>query len=257
MARRDVIFVLTLSLWGCGDDQSLGGPVVDPGGGGGGGGERIGLCSEGAQYELIDDMEDPYSAILAVAGRGGNWFAFNDDSDGAKQTPRPNINYPMERLDVPRDGSLQSVRTHGFGFREWGAGIGFEINSTKPYDASAYAGVAFWGRRGPTSDPTIRADVTDHFTAPAGGECDQFAACNRSGNCDPSLKVCYDTFGVDIELTEDWVFYEYLWSDMFQLGWSGNPQESITQDEIYGMRFQTETGAEFDVWIDDIAFVCP
>jgi hypothetical protein len=100
------------------------------------------------------------------------------------------------------------------------------------------------------SDFALRADVTDRNTAPAGGVCDQ--SCDRSAMC-----ACYDTFGKTFEITEDWQFFQYQWSELEQLRWSGNEYPGPVVDEIYGMRFQVDPNVEFDLWIDDVAFLCP
>lgn len=244
--------VLAVALAGCGQDQSLGGepdPEEQPAA------DRH-LCSGGAELEMIDDMEDRHPAILEYGARSGNWFAFNDLTPGGEQTPPTNVQrFPMFELEPPRGESEYGVGSHGHGFERWGAGVGFELNAQKPYDASPYAGIAFWAKRAPGATPRLRFDVTDLNTSPFGDVCNLEATCDDHGGCEVE-RQCDDYFGADLELEEEWTYYEFSWSDLEQAGWSmvGYPRISET---IFGVRFQVDDKQDFDFLVDDIAFVCP
>lgn len=245
--------VLATALWGCGQDQSLGGEA-DPD-------ERPPatdrhLCSGGAELEMIDDMEDKHPAILENGARSGNWFAFNDLTPGGVQTPPTNVQrFPMTELEPPRGDSHYGVSSHGEGFARWGAGVGFELNAQKPYDASGYAGVSFWARRERGATSRLRFDVTDLNTSPFGDVCNLEATCDDHGGCQVE-RQCDDYFGADLELEPEWNYYEFRWSELRQAGWSMVRYPRISQT-IFGIRFQVDVNEPFDFVVDDIAFVCP
>lgn len=204
------------------------------------------LCTTGAEVELIDDMEDGDGTIHMTAERGGVWFSFNDKTAGSQLPASDDETFVMSELDPPRAASRFAARTHGGGFTEWGAGIGFEIYNQKAYDLSGYAGITFWARRAPDTAPNIRFAVTDSATTPRGGQCQQYV----------DYSTCSDYFGADISLSTTFERYSFTWSELEQVGW-GEPQpDSVNASEIYGVRFQTDTSGDFDFWIDDVALLC-
>ncbi len=240
------------ALSGCGQDQSLGGepaPERPPSA------DRH-LCAGGAELEMIDDMEDRHPAILEYGERSGNWFAFNDLTPGGEQTPPTNVQrFPMIELDPPREDSNYGIGSNGHGFERWGAGVGFELNAQKPYDASPYAGISFWARRAPDATPQLRFDVTDVNTSPFGDVCNLEATCDDHGGCEVE-RQCDDYFGADLELQEDWTYYQFGWSELEQVGWSEVLYGELSET-IFGVRFQVAGRQTFDFEVDDIAFVCP
>jgi hypothetical protein len=258
LQARCALAILSLGVGaGCGDDHELGGSLVE--GGAGASSELpggIGLCSEGAELELIDDMEDDDSSIEFSAGRSGSWFVFNDET-GTQQPTDQDVPFPLARLASPRGESSYAAWTSGEDFMSWGAGIGFELKTQSSYDGSGYAGFAFWARRGADASARLRADVTDRNTTPFGRVCDRTAMCDRSGPCDPALRACYDNFGVGVDLEEDWQFYSFSWEELSQVGWSGNTYDAISRTALFGIRFQSEPEKRFEFWIDDVAFICP
>ncbi|HEY8944821.1 MAG TPA: hypothetical protein VIM73_11185, partial [Polyangiaceae bacterium] len=140
------------------------------------------------------------------------------------------------------------VQTTGFGFSDWGAGIGFDLHTRTAYDASAYAGIGFWARLAPgatNANTDLRVDVTDRNSVPQGFVCD-----------DENVR-CYANFGVRFVIGEEWQFYQFLWSDLSQPGWQDRSYPSIERSALYGVRFQVETEQPFDFQIDDVVFLCP
>lgn len=207
----------------------------------------IGRCRTHADLEMIDDMEDRVDTILFVENRTGFWFAFNDSL--GTQHPRPGADqFLMAQLDPPRGESWYAVQTYGSGFGEWGAGIGFDVHSRNAYDASSYAGVAFWARLTPgTTDtnPALRMEITDRNSVPQGFVCNDVDV------------QCYANFGADFVITDTWAFFEFPWSVLQQPGWQDRSYPSIERSAVYGIRFQVETEQPFDFQLDDVAFLCP
>jgi len=207
----------------------------------------FGLCAAGADFELIDDMEDGDGTIDMTAQRGGVWFSFNDRTSAGQQIPAYDAEtFVMSELVPPRSGSHYAARSHGGGFTGWGAGIGFELYNQKAYDLSRYAGIAFWARRGPDSTAALRFALTDSATAPRGGQCAQGDDISR----------CSDYFGADLSLDTVFRRYSLTWQELEQVGWGKPLPPSLNAAEVYGVRFQIGSAEPFDFWIDDIALLC-
>lgn len=202
--------------------------------------QRVGLCKDGADVELIDDMEDGDGTIDMTAQRGGVWFSFNDKSEGSQLPAADAEIFAMSELLPARSGSHYAARSSGGGFTVWGAGIGFELYNQRAYDLSRYAGLTFWARRGPDTASALRFAVTDSATAPRGGQCHK----------------CSDYFGVDLSLGTVFRRYSFTWQELTQERW-GDPQpDALNAAEAYGIRFQADPLEDFDFWIDDIALLC-
>lgn len=230
---------------------------------------RVGSCRAQADLELIEDMEDRNQAILQAAGRSGSWFSFNDGSDTSIQTPMAGTQlFPMTLLDEPRGASLRAVHTFGSGFVIWGAGIGFELASTAAYDASGYAGIAFWARGAEGLTQSVRINVTDRNTSQFGPVCDLDCQPDvgptlvnevTDGVCTPASGPCHDYFGMDFgaELSSEWKLFSYRWDELHARNWSNKNLPAIVASEVYGLRIQADSPGPFDFWIDDIALLCP
>jgi hypothetical protein len=192
-----------------------------------------------AAANVIDDMEDSDGAILAVEGRLGYWYTYNDTT--GKQTPEAMMPFTMSAPVKPRTGSKFAAETKGSGFTDYGAGMGFDLSAmgtTKSaYDASKYTGITFYAMAGTGGDKALRVNVSDKNTATEAGTC----------------KKCNDHFGASIALTEDWQQYTIKFSDMKQQQF-GDPQPAITTTALYSIQFQTGKNVTFDVLVDDIAF---
>jgi hypothetical protein len=231
---------------------------------------RVGICGKNsAQLELIDDMEDGNASLIQTAGHLDAWFAFNDESPDGVQSPAMGmLLFRMSKLEAPRGSSLIALRTVGSGFLGWGAGVGFDFVPKQPYDASRYAGIAFWARIGAEGDSNLEArlNVNDRNTSPYGEVCDldcqpdpPVAKANRDdGVCDESRGPCWDDFGADFgrSLNGEWQYFSYPWALLKPANWSLKNLENVTAEKLYGVRFQTAPNQTFDLWIDDVSFLC-
>jgi hypothetical protein len=200
---------------------------------------------------LIDDMEDPDDAILAVEGRRGAWFVLNDGSDGGVQAPAMGMMFNMTAIPGGRGTSMYAAHTSGHGFTTWSPLIGFWLNKLPSqykqlYDASRYNAITFWaktsGADASSFSATVRVQFPDKDTDPDGQVC----------TADGSLG-CSDHFGKTIVLTPDWVKYTIRFTSLQQAGF-GAPAPSFDAAHAYGVEFQFQLGSTFDCWIDDIAF---
>lgn len=184
---------------------------------------------------LIDDAEAGTGAILQLGGRQGDWFAYNDGS--GVQNPAEGASFNPTAGGI--SGSSLAIMTFGSGFSDWGAGIGFDLNSfggaRETYDVSAFTGIAFWAK-GTTN---LRVAVVDAATIPIadGGTC----AAN-----------CSDTHGRSIALTQSWEQYTVSFAEVTQSGWG--TQVTFDETNVLGLQLDIEPGVDFEIWIDQIGF---
>lgn len=214
-------------------------PSAAAGGGSSAAPEAV-TCEQRAMIENADDQD---SRILVLEGRGGYLYTYSD-KNGTQISPAPN-SFSVSKGGVTEDGA--ALRVHGtLGDADAVyAGVGFSFADPKrAYDASRYTGVSFIAKRAPDSAAAIRMKVPDGNTDPDGGQC----------------KDCFNDFGANLTLTEEWVRYEVNFADLKQeKGW-GDPQPpAIDTQKLYGLQWQLVTrGASFDFWIDEVTFIgCP
>ncbi len=88
----------------------------------------------------------------------------------------------------------------------------------------------------------MRLKVPDGNTTKEGGKC----------------RECFNDFGADISLSEAWQRFVFPFKKMKQEpDWGAPRPRAIDKSKLYGMQFQANTpGAGFDIWIDDVEFVC-
>jgi endoglucanase len=110
-------------------------------------------------------------------------------------------------------------------------------------NGSQYKGISFWAKKG-AGTAKVRLKVPDKNTDPEGKVCAE----------------CFNDFGADLTLTEQWTKYVVPFNQMKQLGGWGSPHPpAIDPKTIYGVQFQVnEPGASYDIWVDDVEVTgCP
>ncbi len=189
----------------------------------------------------IDDLEDGSAQILVQDGRAGYWTVFAD-SEGTSIAP----DGEFEASDGGAAGSKRAAHIAGKtadGKNVW-AGMGFSFANPKlPYDASKYAGIAFYARRSKTSTPVVKVRIPDTNTDPSGGVC----------------KDCWNDFGAQLLLTEEWKRYVLPFDEISQEpGW-GEQQPELLTDKLLELKWQVGTrNVDYDIWVDQVEFVgCP
>jgi endoglucanase len=194
---------------------------------------------------LIDDGEDGNNQNLPNGDRGGYWYTFKDKTGVTTVEPTAGEEGGTFAMSEPGHNSKYSARFHGTVGTGSVVFSGMGTNLIDPkgaYDASKYAGIAFWAKRGEDSTGKVRLKVPDMNTDPDGGVCSE----------------CFNDFGGDLNLTTDWKLYVYPWKAMKQeVGW-GNPiKHHITPEKIYGIQFQVKVPrANYDIYVDDLKFLC-
>ncbi|WP_437967947.1 hypothetical protein WMF04_01010 [Sorangium sp. So ce260] len=221
------------------------------GGAGAGGGEAV----VPTDIELIDDLEDGDSAIQEAGGRVGHWYSYNDGT--GTQTPpvyseAMPVGFIPEALSPPRGQSTMAVHTFGSGFTEWGAGVGFALNGPDmgllAYDASAYTGIVFWARLGDASaTTTMKVNVSDKVSEPAGGICDE------SGEDED--RKCFDHWHHMALLGTEWAQIVIPFDALTREGTGAEPDApAVDRAGLYVIEFRFAQDEDFDVYIDDVGF---
>ncbi len=193
-------------------------------------------CSQAFRAEgtqpLVDDFEDSDSRSARLEGRGAPWLLhFDYDSqNGAlrflRADPRPE----------PKPDNRFALHLVGPELRDWGAVSQVTFKPHDCYDASAYAGLKFWGR-GPGR---LFAGVQVVSTTPRkwGGTCE---------------KDCYKHHVHRIDLESGWKHYSLRWEELRQRGYDTKP---LDPSEIYSLVFSVQSAdTPFDLWLDDVAFI--
>ncbi|HEX4449037.1 MAG TPA: carbohydrate binding domain-containing protein [Polyangiaceae bacterium] len=193
----------------------------------------------------IDDAEDGNNQILLQGGRKGYWYTFVDKA-GSTLSPPAGTKFIMSS-GGPKDSHkaarmIGKVSSNGDPLF---AGMGFSLTDPKgAYDASTYTGVSFYAKVGAGSTKAVRLKVPDVDTDPVGKRCTE----------------CFNDFGADLTLTEQWKKYTVPFATMKQMeGWGSPSPSSIDKSKVYGLQWQVAAqGANYDVWIDDVQFTgCP
>jgi len=178
-----------------------------------------------------------------IKGRGGYWYTFLD-KEGSTVTPMPGAQggtFAMEaggangtKMAAHMTGSVASAEIVY-------AGMGMNFVDPKgQYDSSAYKGISFWAKKGPRSTNKVRLKVPDKSTDPDGKICTE----------------CFNDFGADLTLTDDWQQFTLPFTAMKQIKTWGSPHpDGIDPATVYGIQFQVnDKGQKFDIWIDELQF---
>lgn len=192
---------------------------------------------------VIEDGENNDHQVIVHAERNGYIYTFRGGNTQVEPTAGADGGVFTMSLGGA-NGSQHAARMHGTVGGEEGAFAGLGFNFTEPqagFDASKYEGISFFARRGADSSGSVRLKVPDRATFPEAGECTE----------------CFNDFGADLELSEEWQHYVFRFEDLAQLpGWGAPRPASVDAAALYGVQFQVAgAGAKFDIWIDDLAFV--
>jgi len=195
---------------------------------------------------MLDDGEDGNNQTLPAGNRGGYWYTFVDK---AGSTVTPMAGEQGGTFAMTEGGANGSKFAANFkGKIGTGAAVvfsGMGMNFVDPkdkYDASKYTGIAFFAKKGEDSIGKVRLKVPDMNTDPDGGVCSE----------------CFNDFGADITLATEWKKYIFPFKKMAQLpGWGAPRKPHIAPAAIYGLQWQVNVpGSSYDIWVDDVQFLC-
>jgi hypothetical protein len=176
--------------------------------------------------ELIDDMDKGSQFIPSVHGRAGSWQVAHDTTPNVTMFP-PDGTFSMSNTNDP----CRLLAVHVLG---------------APYNASAYKGISFWAKVGPSSSPTVRVAFPDKDTDPAGGTCSTAPGAPANG--------CFDHWGSQVPLSQSWTKVTVRFSNLTQAGW-GNLVSQFDASTVFRIHWEIPAGATFDIWVDDLAFL--
>jgi endoglucanase len=192
---------------------------------------------------LIADGENNSNQIADIQNRGGYWYTFVDDA-GSTVVPEAGKNGgTFQMTPGGANGTKYAAHMTGTVAGSGSVYVGMGFNFVDPkgqYDASKYKGITFWAKKGPGSADKVKLKVPDVSTDPDGKIC----------------KECFNDFGMDITLTDEWTQYTIPFRAMKQDKTWGSPHaDAIDPGKIYGMQFQFNTpGTNFDMWLDEVEF---
>ena len=232
-----------------------GGAAGAPASAAGAAGAQTGACATVVAADVVSDFESGKADVLAVGGRGGSWFLFNDGTGMQTPVKTPNVTLVAEAGGAC--GSLFAFHSTGMGFTVFGAGFGADFapkvagaTLSTVYDASQYSGVALFAKS--VAPISLRVSVSDAGTAVEGMVC--------VNTTDKTNKMrCGDYFGSDVTIGTDWQDYMIPFAMMKQRGFGLPIATGIDKSKVYTIRAQIKGSAAapgaYDLWIDNVRFV--
>ncbi len=206
----------------------------------------IGDTPEGSKCPasaMIDDGEDNNNQVMVQEGRSGYWYTYVDHEGSTVEPAAGETGGIFSFTQGGVNGSAYAARMSGTIGKSNIVYAGMGANLADPkggYDASKFGGIAFWAKRSATSTPKVRFKMPDAQTDPDGGIC----------------SACYNDFGMELKLTEDWTRYVVLFDAAKQeRGWGSPHPSGIDTKQVYGVQFQVnDKGMPYDLSIDDMEF---
>ncbi|MEI9941512.1 MAG: hypothetical protein WDO69_30195 [Pseudomonadota bacterium] len=221
---------------------------------------KNGKCSADIVVEpsaIIDDFEDGdflLPANPALQGRVGNWYAYGDGTGVGTE----------DIALINRGPSTNGLHAKGKDFTSWGSGVGVDVNNSgagqatkSPYDASAYSGVTFWARA--EAALTVTVVLPDADTDAAG------QTCTTAG---PPVGICDHHYFKSVQVTTIWQRFSVAFADLtlepggvpaptaFKPGPDAAPPPAgVPPRGIVSVQFRVASGQDYDLYIDDVAFV--
>jgi len=199
---------------------------------------------------LIDDLDDGDDTIADVGGRNGVWYTYGDTTAGASMEPAEGAEFKGTADGA--GGSAYYAKFKGTGYKEWGAGLAFDLKiegegaaeMKKPWDASPYKGITFKAK----GNVPIRVGLatTAVLTAADGGTCVP-AMPEMDG------MMCDDSHGKSFTLTAEWKTYTLNFADARQEGW-GFPV-AFDAKTLMGLQFNIGPNVTWEIGIDDVGLI--
>jgi endoglucanase len=187
------------------------------------------------QNTTLDDLEDGDTRSIVTDDRGGYWYTYKDkegstiDPDGSFAPAAGGANGSSKAAHMQGKMATANIVF---------AGLGFNLTDPmQPYDLSKTKGICFQAK----GKGTVRFKLPDVNTAPEGKQCTQ----------------CYNDFGADVVLTEEWKEYCFDFSSLKQQPYWGEPKPALAVDHVFAAQWQSAlSGQEYDLWVDDVRLQC-
>lgn len=187
--------------------------------------------------QRIDNFEDGDDLPIAEVGRRGAWHI--PPLSGAQV-----LSFDIEPGGADASDYAAHVTVDGFTDRtSVSASLRFDQEGVAcPYNASGYAGVAFYAKG--TGSLDLMIDTTDTWSSEFGG------------TCNAETEVCWDVHHKLVPLTDEWEYHEVRWDLFSQAGWG--KLATLTPEHLLGVEFAVAPSslpAEF--WLDELRFIEP
>lgn len=239
-SRHCFAIASALLLSACiGQSQTKKPEVVDSAGQSGKSTELV-ACEQGmveADDGLIDDFEDENTQLLQVAARDGYWWKHADEM-GSKFDPDE-----ISLVDHEDGGGFKALHASGTtsGAKDaYGTVVGVNFSQAGPYDAGKYVGIRFKAKADPGALKDVRFQVADVNTHKEGGIC----------------KTCWNHFGKNITLSEQWKEYTVLFAELEQAPYWGDPRPlAVVPEQLMAIDWAIGPSGKFGITVDDIRFL--
>ena len=190
---------------------------------------------------LIEDAEDNNNQVIVQDGRAGYIYTYMDP-EGTTITPKAGSEGGIFEMTAGGYNSAYAMRMHGKVANSKIVYAGMGLNFTDPkdlYDGTRFKAIAFQAKKGPGSNSSVRVKIPDVNTDPDGGLC---------GNC-------YNDFGMNLKLTEEWQQFIIPFSRMKQEpGWGSPRPPGLATDRMFALQFQVKDPGPYDIWVDNMEF---
>lgn len=199
------------------------------------------MCPNGVEVApdgLVDDLEDGNKQLNLDGNRDGYWWTAADEvgstiQGGDEFAPSPG----------GPEGSAQAMHVSGSTSPEdsaWGVNVGFNFSSAGLYDASQYVGIRFKARVDPNTTQKVRFKIGDVNTHQDAGVC----------------KDCWNHFGKDMMLKENWQEYTLFFKELEQAdGWGDPRPPELSTTQLYSLDFSIDKGQTFSLWVDELELI--
>jgi endoglucanase len=193
---------------------------------------------------LIDDFEDNNNQITVTDERGGYWYTYADDKGSTVWPEQGDKGGTFTLVEGGHDSKYAaSFKGKLAAASIVYAAMGLNFQDPKgPYDASKYVGITFFAKRSATSTNKLRIKMPDAYTDPDGQIC----------------SACFNDYGADVAVGVEWTRVVLPFRDLKQEPDWGSPRKPhVDSSKLFAIHFEAKaSGAEYEFWIDDIAFVC-
>lgn len=193
---------------------------------------------------VIDDFEDNNNQISVFDDRGGYWYTYADKL-GSQVWPVEGDKGGVFTMSEGGNGSKYAVNFKGklAAASVVYSGMGLNFRDPKEsFDASKYQGITFFAKRATGTTGKLFVKLPDGNTDPDGAVC----------------SACYNDFSVELNVGEQWKRYVLPFRDLRQEpDWGAPRKPHLDPTKLFAIHWEAKsTGADFDFWVDDIAFLC-
>ena len=193
---------------------------------------------------IIDDFEDNNNQINVVDERGGYWYTYTDNKGSTVWPVEGDKGGTFTLVEGGHDSKYAAEmkgKLAGDPIVYAAMGLNF-LDPKGPFDASKYVGITFFVKRAPGSINKLRIKLPDGNTDPDGGNC----------------SACFNDYFAEVTVSDKWQRVVLPFRDLKQEpDWGAPRKPHVDPKRLFAIHWEAKvSGAEYDFWIDDVAFVC-